>query len=176
MAPKDAAHIQRWRIAEVIFGIPLVACIMLQLLVPLSPSVSQALSSILVVSGITLALAGIALIVAARREFAAHRQPTDPGHATSKIMNTGIFRISRNPMYVGALLVFSGIGFAVKSIWFLVMIVPVAVACSLILIRPEERYLSSKFGAGYLNYRASVNRWFGRKRVNRPGHPGAPFR
>jgi len=164
MAPKDAAHNQKWRIAEVTFGIPMAACIVLHLLVPVRIDVTPVLSNCLLVAGITCISAGVALVVAARRQFAIHRQPTDPGLATRKIINTGIFRLSRNPMYLGAVLVFLGIGFGLKSMWFLVMTLPAAVASSLILIRPEERYLSSKFGPGYSDYRASVNRWIGRKR------------
>lgn len=164
MAPKDAAHNQRWRIAEVIFGIPMAGCIVLQALVPVRIDATPVLSNSLLVAGITFVSAGVVLIVAARRQFAIHRQPTDPGLATRKIIDTGIFRLSRNPMYLGAVLVFLGIGFGLKSMWFLVMSLPAAAASSLILIKPEERYLSSKFGPGYSNYRASVNRWIGRKR------------
>lgn len=44
----------------------------------------------------------------ARRKFAHYGQPTDPGHPTSKVVKTEVFATSRNPLYLGGVIVFLG--------------------------------------------------------------------
>ncbi len=162
--PKDAAHERWWQISEVVFGIPLLIAIALQLTVPLSlPGGSLRLAFILVGAG--LVVLGIALIVLTRREFARHGQWTDPGHPTSKIITTGVFSFSRNPLYLGAVCLLAGIALAFNLPWVLVLLVPAIVACHYILIAPEERYLADKFGEEYARYTATVHRWIGRSRL-----------
>ena len=98
-----------------------------------------------------------------RGEFAHFRQPTDPGHPTTKVIKTGVFAISRNPLYLGGVLVLLGIALALNMLWALVMLLLSMILCYYILIIPEERYLSAKFGDEYKEYVASVHRWLGRK-------------
>ncbi len=106
---------------------------------------------------------GLNLAIIARREFARSGQPTDPGLPTSQIISTGIFSISRNPLYLGGIFILAGIALAFKLPWVLILLVPSMVACHYILIAPEERYLAAKFGEQYRMYTAKVHRWFGRK-------------
>lgn len=158
-----AAHTRWWQIGEVVFGVPSLAAIALQLLVPLGlpPSVPGLLT---LAGGVALIIVGVALIILARREFARHGQPTDPGHPTSSVVASGVFSISRNPLYLGAACVLLGIALAARLGWLLVLLVPALVACHYVLIAPEERYLAAKFGENYRAYAASVHRWVGRAR------------
>jgi len=48
-------------------------------------------------------------IVLARRELAHHGQPTDPGLPTSKLVTTGVFSVSRNPLYLAAFAFWQGL-------------------------------------------------------------------
>lgn len=158
----DSAHKSRWEIAEVVFGIPFLASIALQFVVPFSLSqgvVRQALIPV----GIALIIAGIGVIVLARREFARYGQPTDPGHPTSKVVKTGVFAISRNPLYLGGSISLLGIALLLNTLWAIVMLLLSIIICRYVLIIPEERYLATKFGNEYKDYVASVNRWLGRK-------------
>jgi protein-S-isoprenylcysteine O-methyltransferase Ste14 len=162
MAPA-AAHTRWWQIGEVVFGVPLLAAIVLQLLVPLAfPASILTLATL--PGGVALIIAGVVLIVLARREFARHGQPTDPGRPTSGVISSGVFSISRNPLYLGAACVLLGIALAARLAWLLVLLVPAIVACHYVLIAPEERYLAAKFGEHYRSYAASVHRWVGRAR------------
>lgn len=113
--------------------------------------------------GIALIIAAIGLIVLARREFARYGQPTDPGRPTSKVVQTGVYAISRNPLYLAGVLFIFGIALALDNLWTLVTLLVSMVLCHYILIIPEERYLADKFGRDYEKYAASVHRWFGRK-------------
>jgi protein-S-isoprenylcysteine O-methyltransferase Ste14 len=118
----------------------------------------------LVAGGALLSVVGISLAVLARREFAQYGQPTDPGLPTSKIISTGIFSISRNPLYLGGVFTLAGISLAFNLPWVLILLLPSIVACHYILIAPEESYLGAKFGEQYQMYTATVCRWIGRRR------------
>ena len=160
----DVAHKSGWQIFELIFGIPFFIAIGLQLAVPFSLP-GGLLKLAIVPAGVTLIIIGTILVVLARREFAQHGQPTDPGHPTSRVITTGVFSISRNPLYLGGVCVLVGISLAFNLPWGLVFLLSAIVACNFILIVPEERYLAAKFGEKYHLYTATVHRWIGRKRV-----------
>jgi protein-S-isoprenylcysteine O-methyltransferase Ste14 len=159
----DVAHTRWWQIFEVVFGIPFLAAIALQLALPLSLP-NGLLTPAIIPGSAALIIVGAVLIVLARREFAKHSQPTDPGRPTSELVTTGIFSISRNPLYVGGVCILVGIALALNLPWVLVLLLPALVACHYVLIAPEERYLAAKFGDEYRTYAASVHRWIGRTR------------
>ena len=158
----DSAHKSSWEIAEVVFGVPFLVGIAIQFIVPFSfpPGI---LRQVLIPVGIALIFIGIGFIVLARREFAHFHQPTDPGHPTSKVVRTGVFAISRNPLYLGGALVILGLALALNVHWALVMLLLSIILCHYVLIIPEEQYLAAKFGDEYKEYTASVYRWLGRK-------------
>jgi protein-S-isoprenylcysteine O-methyltransferase Ste14 len=158
----DVAHKSWWQIFEVVFGIPFLAAIALQLVAPI-PFPRGFLTPARIPGGAILIVVGISLAVFARREFAQYGQPTDPGFPTSKIISTGVFSISRNPLYLGGVFILAGISLAFKLPWVLILLIPSIVVCHYILIAPEESYLSAKFGEQYRMYTATVHRWIGRK-------------
>jgi protein-S-isoprenylcysteine O-methyltransferase Ste14 len=162
----DVAHKSWWQTFEVVFGIPFFAAIALQLAVPLSLP-RGFLSPAIIPGGAALISVGAALVVLARREFAQHGQPTDPGLPTSKIVTTGVFSVSRNPLYLGGVCILVGIALALNLPWVFVLLLPAFVACHYILIAPEEKYLAAKFGEEYRMYAASVHRWMGRAQRSR---------
>ena len=159
----DVAHQRRWQIAEVIFGVPFLVAIALQWTAPLSLR-RGVLTPVSILGGAVLIVAGVALVVLARRELGRRGQPTDPGLPTTKVVTAGVFSISRNPLYLGAVCFVIGIALAANLPWVLVLLLPALVACHYVLIAPEERYLAAKFGEEYRSYAASVHRWIGRAR------------
>ena len=84
-----------------------------------------------------------------------------PGYPTSRIITTGVFSISRNPLYLGGVCFLLGIALVANLPWALVLLMPALVACHYVLIAPEERYLAAKFGEDYQRYAATVHRWIG---------------
>lgn len=78
---------------------------------------------------------------------------------TTSVVTTGIYKLSRNPMYLALLLLYSGIGFWINSFWILIMLVPVIILVNLGIIKREEEYLEQKFGDEYLQYKSKVRRW-----------------
>ena len=162
-----SAHNRWWRIGEVVLGVPLLAAVGLQFVMPVRlPSGRSGL--LLDIAGGALVLAGVVVIVLARRELGRHGQPTDPGRPTRRLVTTGIFSVSRNPLYLGAISFLAGLSLMVGLGWMLVLLVPTMIACHFILIVPEERYLIAKFGGEYRDYLDTVARWLGRRRRSTP--------
>lgn len=159
----DSAHKSNWEVAEVVFGVPFLVGIALHFVAPLSLS-QGSLRQALIPVGILLITLGVGIVVLARREFALYGQPTEPGHPTSKIVKTGIFAISRNPLYLGGVVVLLGIALSLNMLWAVVTLLVSMALSHYILIIPEEQYLAAKFGKEYEGYAASVRRWFGRRK------------
>jgi protein-S-isoprenylcysteine O-methyltransferase Ste14 len=157
----DTAHTSYWQISEVVFGVPLLAAIGLQWAFPLSlPPGPLRLATLIV--GAALLVAGGALAISARREFAHHRQSMEPKRSISTIVNTGVFSISRNPLYLGLVVALAGAALVFNNLWILITLLPAIVVCHYVLIVPEERYLVAKFGDEYRAHTGSVRRWLGR--------------
>ena len=91
--------------------------------------------------------------------MARHRTGLLPGAATVTIIDNGPFGLSRNPLYVGLLVLSAGLALLVASLWALVLL---PVAWALLqwgAVLPEERYLTEKFGTAYVDYTQRVRRW-----------------
>ena len=103
---------------------------------------------------------GLGLMAAAFGMFRSTGQDPKPWESTPEIISTGIYRHTRNPMYVSMGLLQAGIGVALANGW-VVLLVPVTwIVIYLTAIRHEEAYLENKFGSVYTDYKASVRRWF----------------
>jgi len=72
----------------------------------------------------------------------------------------GLYRISRNPIYLGTFLIFIGIGIACAS-WLFLLLIAVFIVLYDILIAPEERWCLEKYGDAYREYMNSTPRWIG---------------
>ncbi len=84
----------------------------------------------------------------------------DPGQPTTTIVEKGPFRISRNPMYLSLVLILLGLSIWCVSIWFLTAAIILVWVLDKTAVRPEEKYLETKFGDQYTSYQSRVRRWF----------------
>lgn len=159
----DSAHKRKWQIFEVIVGVPFLAGVGLQLAVPVA-RLRGLYAPVIILAGAALVVTGLAFVVLARRELARHGQPTDPGLPTSQLVTTGVFSVSRNPLYLGGVCLLAGIALVLNLLWSLVFLLPAIVGCHYLLIVPEERYLAARFEQEYAQYAASAHRWLGRAR------------
>lgn len=109
--------------------------------------------------GILLVITGLSLIATGVVEFSRAKTAVVPFSPTTAIVSSGPFRFSRNPLYLGFVLIYAGVCLAMNT-WWPLFLLPVAI---LVLRRGvidrEERYLERKFGAGYTDYKARVRRW-----------------
>jgi len=111
--------------------------------------------------GIAAAILGFGIVAAAMLQFRQAQTTTNPLHPerATHLVATGLFRVSRNPMYVGLVFVLSGCAIGLGSLapW---LGLPVFVtAVTRLQIVPEERVLTAIFGAQYAAYCSRVGRW-----------------
>jgi protein-S-isoprenylcysteine O-methyltransferase Ste14 len=91
--------------------------------------------------------------------FGRHRTGLLPGQQTVEMIEEGPYRLSRNPLYVGLLVLYLGVALLVPTVWGIALF-PVAVGLLLWgAILPEERFLHERFGAPYDAYARRVRRW-----------------
>lgn len=109
--------------------------------------------------GATLVLLGLAVVAWGIATFRRARTAIIPVRAASRLVASGPYRFTRNPMYTGFTIVYLGIAALMRSAWPLLLLPPVLAALVRLVIAREERYLSAAFGAEYDAYRARVRRW-----------------
>lgn len=102
---------------------------------------------------------GLAIVLAAIRGFARAGTRVEPWAPSSAIVTCGVYRVSRNPMYLGMALVMVGLALILQSPMSLVMVALAVLIVDRFVIRREEAYLEAKFGAPYSDYRRRVRRW-----------------
>ena len=78
---------------------------------------------------------------------------------SSDLITGGIFSHSRNPLYIGNILILSGLGVAANSLIFILVMIPVFIFFYQAIVLAEEDFLQKNFGAPYQEYRSRVNRW-----------------
>ena len=109
--------------------------------------------------GIGLMVAGVAMIVWSRRAFQAAATPIKPFTESTALIRFGLYRWTRNPMYVGAVLLVSGVAVLLGSVSPAIVAVAYYAILQKGFIRHEERLLERRFGEEYQTYRRSVRRW-----------------
>jgi protein-S-isoprenylcysteine O-methyltransferase Ste14 len=124
----------------------------LPLAVPLPLRV--ALATVLVLLGVAFAGSGVVAFLKAKTS----RNPLRPEEASSLVCS-GAYRFTRNPMYLGLLLVLFGWAAALSSALALAGPVIFAEYISRFQIKPEERALAALFGSQYEQYKRRVRRW-----------------
>jgi protein-S-isoprenylcysteine O-methyltransferase Ste14 len=110
-------------------------------------------------AGWAVMLPGIGLLAWAMRSFARAKTAIVPYNTTTTIVPTGPYRFSRNPMYVAMAVIQAAFAVMFATAWILILLPPVLLFIRRGVIAREERYLESKFGAGYLDYKNRVRRW-----------------
>ena len=109
-----------------------------------------------------LILAGIILGVLALLQFAKHKTSSNPlkiEKATTLVTN-GVYRISRNPMYLGLLLILLAWGLYLGNAFNAITAAGFVSYMNAFQIRQEEEILRQKFGEHYNRYCKAVRRWF----------------
>lgn len=119
--------------------------------VPIDPRMALLTGGLMAVVGGTLYIAG-------RIEFRSFRRTW--GLDTGRLVTTGIYRFSRNPQTLGALLFLAGASLAGRSAVAALLVTLLGVA-SLIWLPVEEKVLEHLFGSEYRSYRNTVPRYLG---------------
>jgi protein-S-isoprenylcysteine O-methyltransferase Ste14 len=102
---------------------------------------------------------GVALNLIADRAFKAVQTTMKPFEESYSLVTEGAFRISRNPMYLGYVLILPGLGVLMRSPAPLIVIPIFTLLMDRVFTHVEERMLETRFGATWAAYKARVRRW-----------------
>ena len=90
--------------------------------------------------------------------IAAHTSP-DPHTPTTTVVTIGIYRFTRNPIYMGFLCMVIGFPLVFGNPWGILVGAIQILLFNKLIIEREEAYLAQKFGREYLDYKTRVRRW-----------------
>ena len=102
---------------------------------------------------------GVGLMGLALKLFRRSGQDPAPWKSTPEVLATGVYKLTRNPMYLGMGLLQAGIGVALANGWVVAFVPLTWLAIYCVAIRHEEAYLERKFGRVYSDYKRTVRRW-----------------
>lgn len=91
--------------------------------------------------------------------FRRHHTSIVPVKPTTALIIKGPFLVTRNPLYLGLVLLYTGAALWLDALWPLVLLLPLIVVIQTYVIAREERYLERTFGDEYRAYRERVRRW-----------------
>ncbi|MDX8406306.1 MAG: isoprenylcysteine carboxylmethyltransferase family protein [Mariprofundus sp.] len=80
-------------------------------------------------------------------------------HKTTTIVDNGIYAFTRNPMYLGSVLILTSLTVWLGTVFGVLVIGLFIFYMTRFQINPEEEMLTAQFGEAYLNYKATVRRW-----------------
>ena len=104
---------------------------------------------------------GLSLCVGGVQSFRSAKTTIDPRHPerVSAVVDSGLYGVTRNPMYVGMMLVLLGWAVHLENVPAFLTVGLFVATVTQFQIRPEERALEERFGEAYLDYRRRVPRW-----------------
>jgi protein-S-isoprenylcysteine O-methyltransferase Ste14 len=91
--------------------------------------------------------------------FRRARTTTVPGQASARLVTSGPYRRSRNPMYVGLILAYVGEAGILRQVWPMLLLALIVAYLNWVVIPVEERKLTEVFGEAYKQYQGRVRRW-----------------
>ena len=103
----------------------------------------------------------VLIIVAAVVSFRTAKTTVDPTHPdkASHLVNSGIFKYSRNPMYLGFSFILLAYALKLQTLAALLLVIGFVIYLSYLQIKPEEEMLKKLFGDDYVDYCQRVRRW-----------------
>ena len=115
--------------------------------------------TLLIALGLLLVVAGGIIGIPATRLFRRAGTNVEPWRPATRIVTGGVYRWTRNPMYLGMALIHAGLALAFDGPIALLLLPLVLIVIQTQVIAREEGYLETKFGDDYRRYKARVRRW-----------------
>jgi len=107
----------------------------------------------------TLGLAGFAIMMWAWWQFQQRRVAICPTEKTARLITDGIYRVTRNPMYLGMTMILAGLAFWIGTLPFYCAAAVFFAIINQAFCPYEEAKLTSAFAEDYKRYRSAVRRW-----------------
>ncbi len=102
---------------------------------------------------------GIAMILTAVFGFRAAGTPPEPWREVTAFVTSGVYRFTRNPMYLGMAAIYIGLALGISSVAAILLFPVVIIAIRTQVIAREEAYMTRAFGDTYIDYCKRVRRW-----------------
>lgn len=109
--------------------------------------------------GIPVLLLGISLHLYSIRTLKKAGTTFHANKAATKLVWNGPYRYSRNPIYLGMVIIYMGISLLINNAWLFLLLIPVFITLHVFVIKPEEAHLHRTFGNKYSDYCREVRRW-----------------
>ncbi len=109
--------------------------------------------------GCVALVVGFVIGVIAVAQFHREQTTVKPFQQSNALVTTGVYRCSRNPMYLGLVLMLIGLALLLGSLTPFVLIVVFVLIMNQVFIKTEERMLQETFGEEYEVYQRQVRRW-----------------
>lgn len=116
-------------------------------------------SQILTAVGSLLIVASVSLVAWALSRFIRAKTHVDVRQPATTVVTDGPYRLSRNPMYLAASMLYAGSAVILALPWTVLLLIPCLITLHHGVIAREERYLERKFGDTYRDYKSRVRRW-----------------
>lgn len=109
--------------------------------------------------GVALILTALPFMITSLRQFYLSKNTVVTIMPAASLQTTGIYSISRNPMYVGLALIYLALSSFIGNGWNIALFPVLIAVVQFYIISREEKYLTRRFGNEYLNYKRKVRRW-----------------
>ena len=110
-------------------------------------------------AGALLIVVSIVLVFLAIPQFRKHGTALDVYKPTSALVTSGVYRFTRNPMYLALTLLYLGFAISFENLWMLFLVILPLAAVRFLNIGREEAELEHQFGEEYVSYKGRVRRW-----------------
>jgi protein-S-isoprenylcysteine O-methyltransferase Ste14 len=134
-----------------------IAALRIQKIIPISDILFH--QTAIKVLGVIFLMAALYFLVRSLRQFFLTKNTLILIKPASSLQITGIYRITRNPMYVGLAILYLGITCFIGNWWNVILFPLLFIIVQAYIIKREERYLELEFGEQYNDYKETVRRW-----------------
>jgi protein-S-isoprenylcysteine O-methyltransferase Ste14 len=134
-----------------------IAAVFIQKIIPISDKLFH--SSAIKVVGVILLITALFFLVRSLRQFFLTKNTLILIRPASSLQTTGIYGMTRNPMYVGLAIVYLGITCFIGNWWNIILFPVLFFTVQEYIIKREEKYLELEFGERFSDYKRIVRRW-----------------
>ncbi len=152
---KDSPAVNKYIHPPIVAMFYIIVSLLLGYLAPALAGMSQTLKNI----GLGMTFIGFLFGVGAFIEFRKAHTTLDPHGSVRAVVTSGIYRFTRNPIYLGFVFMVAGFPLAYGTLWGVVAAPFFMATISRLVIEKEETYLEKKFKEGYTSYKSRVRRW-----------------
>jgi protein-S-isoprenylcysteine O-methyltransferase Ste14 len=134
-----------------------IAAVFIQKRIPIPDKLFR--SPAIKIVGVILLIAALFFLVRSLRQFLLTKNTLILIKPASSLQTTGVYGMTRNPMYVGLAIVYLGIACLIGNWWNIILFPVLFFIVQEYIIKREEKYLQLEFGQEYSDYKRTVRRW-----------------